>query len=200
MSEPVLYSFRRCPYAIRARLALAISNTPYALREVHLANKPAAMLAASAKGTVPVLVLDDSEVIDESLPIMRWALARNDPEGWLLRDDHDLIARNDGAFKHDLDRYKYPDRHGSDASVHRKRGLEFLTMLEARLARSAQLCGAQRGIADAAILPFVRQFAAVDPEWFAEQPVPDLKRWLARHLESGLFQSVMARAKPWSPP
>ena len=168
MSELVLYSFRRCPYAIRARLALAISNTPYALREVHLANKPAAMLAASAKGTVPVLVLDDGEVIDESLLIMRWALARNDPEGWLHRDDAELIARNDGAFKDDLDRYKYPSRHGSNAIVHQERGLEFLTMLDARLSTSGQLCGVQRGIADAAVLPFVRQFAAVDPEWFAE--------------------------------
>lgn len=199
MSELVLYSFRRCPYAIRARLALAISNTPYALREVQLANKPAAMLAASAKGTVPVLVLDDGEVIDESLLIMRWALARNDPEGWLHRDDAELIARNDGAFKDDLDRYKYPSRHGSNAIVHQERGLEFLTMLDARLSTSGQLCGVQRGIADAAVLPFVRQFAVVDPEWFAAQPVPHRKGWLAGRLESALFQAVMARVAPWSP-
>ena len=106
--ERVLYSFRRCPYAIRARLALTIGATPCLLREVHLARKPAAMLAASPKGTVPVLMLEDGRVIEESIEIMRWALARSDPEGWLNRDDADLIARNDGAFKHDLDRYKYP--------------------------------------------------------------------------------------------
>ena len=199
MSEPVLYSFRRCPYAIRARLALAISDTAYALREVELANKPAAMLSASAKGTVPVLVLGDGTVIDESLLIMRWALTRNDPEGWLQHDDAELIARNDGAFEDDLDRYKYPNRHGSNAGVHQKRGLEFLTMLDARLSISRQLCGDQPGIADAAILPFVRQFAAVDPEWFAVKPVPHLKGWLAGHLESPLFQAVMARVAPWVP-
>lgn len=199
MSEPVLYSFRRCPYAIRARLALAIGNTPFALREVRLADKPAAMLAASAKGTVPVLVLEDGGVIDESLLIMRWALARNDPERWIQYDDADLIACNDGAFKDDLDRYKYPERYGSNPIEHRKRGLEFLTMLDARLPRHGQLCGAQRGFTDAAILPFVRQFAAVDAKWFAAQPIPHLKAWLAGHLNSALFQTVMVRVAPWSP-
>lgn len=199
MSEAVLYSFRRCPYAIRARLALAISKTHYALREVRLAEKPAAMLAASAKGTVPVLVLDGGTVIDESLLIMRWALARNDPEDWLQRDDVELIARNDGAFKHDLDRYKYPSRHGSDPDEHRQRGLEFLSELDGRISSHGQLSGAQRGLADAAILPFVRQFAAVDPEWFAAQPMPHLKVWLAGHLESPLFRTVMAPVTPWIP-
>ena len=197
--EPVVYSFRRCPYAIRARLALAISETPCALREVHLARKPAAMLAASPKGTVPVLVLADGTVIDESFLIMRWALVRNDPEGWLERDDADLIAHNDGPFKHDLDRYKYPDRHQSDASAHRQAGLEFLRMLDARLTATGQLGGARRGIADAAILPFVRQFAAVDPPWFATQPIRHLQAWLAGHLESPLFAAVMERVAPWSP-
>jgi len=199
MSNPVLYSFRRCPYAIRARLALAIGNTPHTLREVHLANKPAAMLAASAKGTVPVLVLEDGEVIDESLLIMRWALARNDPECWLQHDDAELTACNDGAFKDDLDRYKYPERHGSNPIVYQQRGLEFLTMLDVRLSRYGQLCGARRGFTDAAILPFVRQFAAVDAKWFAVQPIPYLKAWLADHLTSKLFQTVMVRVTPWSP-
>lgn len=180
-------------------MALAISETPGALREVHLARKPAAMLAASPKGTVPVLVLADGTVIDESIMIMRWALARSDPEGWLERDDTDLIAHNDGPFKSDLDRYKYPDRHQSDASAHRERGLEYLRMLDARLFSSRQLCGAKRGLADAAVMPFVRQFAAVDPEWFAAQPIPHLQAWLAGHLESPLFASVMERFAPWSP-
>lgn len=198
-SERILYSFRRCPYAIRARLALAISKTPCALREVQLARKPAAMLAASPKGTVPVLVLADGTIIDESILIMRWVLARNDPEEWLERDDVDLIAHNDGPFKQDLDRYKYPDRHQSDALMHRARGLEFLQMLDGRLSASGQLCGAKRGIADAAVMPFVRQFAAVDREWFAVQPLPRLQAWLAGHLASPLFAAVMARVAPWSP-
>ena len=168
---PILYSFRRCPYAMRARLALAISDTNCELREVQLSRKPAAMLAVSPKGTVPVLVPNEGPVIDESLLIMRWALARSDPEGWLARDDPHLIARNDGPFKTDLDRYKYPDRHDADPSLHRQRGVDFLRALDARLAERGQLCGPQRGMADAAIMPFVRQFAAVDRDWFAAQPV-----------------------------
>jgi glutathione S-transferase len=181
-TERVLYSFRRCPYAMRARLALAISETPYVLREVVLARKPEAMLEASPKGTVPVLVLANGTVIDESIEIMRWALAQNDPEGWLDRDDAALIEHNDGPFKHDLDRYKYPDRHDSDAMVHRERGMEFLRLLDERLSHDAQLCGSTRGIADAAIMPFVRQFAAVDRDWFAAQPIPHLQKWHDRRV------------------
>ena len=184
---------------MRARLALAISDIRYALREVHLSRKPAAMLDASPKGTVPVLVLDDGTVLDESLLIMRWALDRNDPEGWLERDDPDLIAHTDGAFKHDLDRYKYPDRYGSDALAHRECGLQFLSMIDARLSASGQLCGAKRGMADAAIMPFVRQFAAVDPDWFAAQPIAHVQAWLAGHLGSPHFQATMERVAPWSP-
>ena len=198
-AEPVLYSFRRCPYAIRARLALAISATPYVLREVQLARKPAEMLEASPKGTVPVLVLADGTVIEESIQIMRWALQCNDPETWLQRDDTALIARNDGPFKHDLDRYKYPDRHGSDAMAHRQQGMEFLHVLEARLSEQAYLCGSTRGIADAAIMPFVRQFAAVDSDWFATQPIPRVRTWLAEALASELFSEVMLRVAPWAP-
>ena len=184
---------------MRARLALAIGGVRYELREVHLARKPAPMLAASPKGTVPVLVLDDGSVIDESLLIMRWALTQNDPEDWLQRDDADLVALSDGPFKDDLDRYKYPDRHGSDALAHRERGLKFVSLLNQRLASAGQLCGAKRGIADAAIIPFVRQFAAVDSDWFAAQPIPHLKAWLAGHLGSSLFQAIMVRVAPWSP-
>jgi glutathione S-transferase len=198
-TEPVLYSFRRCPYAMRARLALAISEVRYELREVHLARKPAAMLAASPKGTVPVLVPGDGSVIDESLPIMRWALVRNDPEGWLQRDDPELVVACDGPFKHDLDRYKYPDRHASNGPIHRERGLQFLRVLNERLADAGQLCGSKRGLADAAIMPFVRQFAAVDAGWFAAQPIAHVKGWLASHLGSALFKATMLRVDPWSP-
>ena len=198
-NERILYSFRRCPYAMRARLALAISETSYVLREVVLARKPAAMLEASPKGTVPVLVLSDGTVIDESIDIMRWALAQDDPEGWLERDDAALIERNDGPFKHDLDRYKYPERHDSDAMTHRERGMEFLSLLDERLSGQPQLCGENRGLADAAIMPFVRQFAAVDRDWFAAQPIPHLQKWLTDQLASPLFAAIMARFDPWSP-
>ena len=197
--DPVLYSFRRCPYAIRARLALVISGTTCVLREVNLARKPAEMLAVSAKGSVPVLGFPDGTVIDESLPIMRWALGRYDPEEWLERDDAELIAHNDGSFKYDLDRYKYPERHKSDALAHRQSGLEFLRLLDARLATSEHLCGEERGIADAAIMPFVRQFAAVDQQWFAAQPLSHLHTWLADYLASPLFSIVMVRIAPWAP-
>ncbi|GAA4769001.1 glutathione S-transferase [Stakelama sediminis] len=195
---PVLYSFRRCPYAMRARLALAISGTQCELREVKLSAKPEAMLAASPKGTVPVLVLPEGQVLEESLDIMRRALSRHDPEGWLERDDADLIAANDGPFKQDLDRYKYPDRHGSDALEHRQRAVGFLRRLDERLAGQGQLCGTERGLADAAIFPFIRQFAAVDRDWFDAGDWPHLRDWLAEHLASPLFADIMIRVPPWN--
>jgi len=198
-TDPILYSFRRCPYAMRARLALTISATRCELREVKLSAKPEAMLVASPKATVPVLVLPEGRVIDESLDIMRWALAANDPEGWLTRDDAALIARNDGPFKHDLDRYKYPERHGADPIIHRASGAAFLNDLDARLAHSGHLCGQDRGLVDAAVMPFVRQFAAVDREWFDAQPLANLQAWLERHIASPLFETAMVRVKLWEP-
>ncbi|WP_245654065.1 glutathione S-transferase [Novosphingobium rosa] len=198
-AQPILYSFRRCPYAMRARLALSISGVPFALREVKLSAKPQAMLDASPKGTVPVLMLTDGKVIDESLEIMRWALIQHDPEGWLERDDEQLVETNDGAFKHALDRYKYPQRYDDDHLDHRASGLAFLEELDQRLRSAAQLCGAERGLTDAAIMPFVRQFAAVEPDWFATQALPHLKGWLAGHLASDLFQQIMTRFAVWSP-
>ncbi|MES2902880.1 MAG: glutathione S-transferase [Pseudomonadota bacterium] len=193
-ADPILYSFRRCPFAMRARLALAISGTRYEVREISLRAKPTAMLAASAKGTVPILVLPEGKVIDQSLDIMRWALAQCDPEAWLERDDPPLISANDGSFKHDLDRYKYSDRHGADALKHRDQGLTFLRDLDVRLSIGAFLGGPVRGMTDAAIVPFARQFAAVDPDWFAGQRLPHLRRWLTNILGSSLFQSIMLRA------
>lgn len=199
MADHVLYSFRRCPYAMRARLALAVSGTRYELREVRLSNKPAEMLAISRKGTVPVFQMADGTVLEESLTIMRWALAMRDPADWLARDDPALIATNDGMFKHHLDRYKYPDRHGSDPATHRDLGLAYLQELEARLGAGGQIIGTKAGLADAAIMPFVRQFAAVDRGWFDCLPLPSLKTWLAKHLASNLFDRIMQRAAPWSP-
>ena len=193
----ILYSFRRCPYAMRARMALIIGGPPVELREIVLRDKPAAMIAASLKGTVPVMVLPGGSVIDESLDIMRWALARQDPEGWLNGDDSELIARNDGPFKHHLDRYKYVSRYGSDPLEHRGAALKILEGLETRLERAAYLAGEERTLADIAIFPFVRQFAAVEPEWFATQPVPMVRRWLGRLTGSPLFARAMLRVPPW---
>ena len=195
--RPILYSFRRCPYAMRARLALAISATICEIREVKLAAKPAQMLTASPKGTVPVLVLPDGTVIEESLEIMQWALARNDPEGWLQRNDDALIAANDGPFKHNLDRYKYPERHASDPLEHRAAALDILAGLEQRLTGQVYLCGDRRGLADMAIFPFIRQFAATDRDWFDAQPLPHLRSWLDGHLASPLFALIMLRLAPW---
>lgn len=161
--------------------------------------KPPSLLAASSKGTVPVLVRSDGLVIDESLDIMRWALARHDPETWLAGDEAALIATNDGAFKQDLDRYKYPDRHASDPLAHRESGLTFLHELDVRLSTGGQLGGSRRGLADAAIMPFVRQFAAVDQAWFDTQAPPHVRAWLNGHLASDLFQATMVRLEPWSP-
>lgn len=195
--RPVLYSFRRCPYAMRARLALLVSGTICEIREVKLADKPAEMIAASPKATVPVLVLPDGRVIEESLDIMRWALDRNDPEHWRDHTDDALIATNDGPFKHHLDRYKYPDRHASDPTAHRCAGLEFLRGLEVQLVSNVYLCGEARGLADAAIMPFVRQFAETDRPWFDAQPLPGVQAWLARQLAAPLFAAAMIRLQPW---
>jgi glutathione S-transferase len=209
-APPVLYSFRRCPYAMRARLALAVSGEPYELREVVLKNKPAQMLAASPKGTVPVLVLPGGEVIDESLDVMLWALRRNDPEGWLtsprgsLDDMLALIAGNDGAFKCSLDRYKYPNRYpeesagDAEAFAQRQRGLgaAWLLKLDGMLT-SGWLFGARASLADMALLPFVRQFAHTDAAWFAAQPWPQLQAWLARFEASALYEGVMGKHAPW---
>lgn len=199
MPDAVLYSFRRCPYAMRARLALVVSGMICELREVRLSAKPEAMISASAKGTVPVLVLPSDTVIDQSIDIMRFVLRQRDPERWLERDDHDLIARNDGAFKHHLDRYKYPERYNGNPQAHRDEGLMFLRDLDGLLAGSGQLSGSSRGLTDAAVFPFVRQFAAVDRAWFDTQALPHLHTWFSGHLESRLFAAIMERAAPWAP-
>jgi glutathione S-transferase len=198
-TDPILYSFRRCPYAMRARLALLVSGTRCEIREVRLAAKPAELVAASAKATVPVLVRPGGQVIDQSLDIMHWALGANDPEQWLARADEALIETNDGAFKHHLDRYKYPDRFQHDPLPHRAAGAAILAGLEERLARSPQLGGVARGLTDMAVMPFVRQFAAVDRQWFERQPLPKLRCWLDGHIASPLFGRAMLRPRPWRP-
>lgn len=199
MALPLLYSYRRCPYAIRARLALRSAGVAFSLHEVVLRDKPAALLAASPKGTVPVLVLPDGQVIDQSLDIMRWALMPHDPQGWLsaapMPEMLSLITLNDGAFKALLDRYKYPERHPErSAAQWRDQAIsEVLSEWDARLATHAHLCGEQASLADVALMPFVRQFAAVDRTWFDHAPVPHLRRWLDAWLATPLFEAVMAK-------
>ncbi|MES3094600.1 glutathione S-transferase [Sphingomonas aerolata] len=196
---PILYSFRRCPYAIRARSAVVASGIAVELREIVLRDKPAALLAASPKATVPVLVLPDGRVIDQSLAIMHWALAIADPLGWLAGEDADLIATNDGAFKHHLDRYKYADRHGTDPLEHRAAATAILADLDTRLAATGHLVAPRVTLTDIAILPFVRQFAQTDRAWFDTLPLPALHDWLGRYLASSLFAAVMTRFTPWQP-
>jgi glutathione S-transferase len=182
---------------MRARLALLVSGTVCELREVKLSDKPTALLAASPKGTVPVLVLPGGVVIDESIDIMRWALRQNDPENWLAREDACLIAANDGPFKHHLDRTKYQQRFGEDPAIHRAAALALLENLEARLAITANLSGEQRGLTDAAICPFIRQFAAIDRPWFDSLALPGVQRWLGYHLTSPLFDAAMLGVPVW---
>lgn len=201
--RPVLYSFRRCPYAMRARLAIAASGIKCELREIVLRDKASEFLEASPKATVPVLV-DDDQVIEESLDIVLWALGRNDPENWLapeigtLEEMQSLILEGDGPFKDHLDHYKYASRHADlDSDKEREAAGEFLFKLDALLSERAYLFGARISLADMTLAPFVRQFANVDREWFDAQPWPDLLRWLTDFLESKRFQSIMQKYPKW---
>jgi glutathione S-transferase len=200
---PRLYSFRRCPYAMRARMALRYSGIPVDIHEVSLKEKPAEMLRASPKGTVPVLVLQEGIVIDESLDVMRWALEQNDPEDWLMRGRQDeiemaesLIAENDGSFKQALDRYKYFTRYPEQPrETYRAQGEVFLTRLEALLARTRHLCRDTCSYADIAIFPFVRQFASADEAWFEQSRYLRLREWLGQLVGSPLFVTIMEKTK-----
>lgn len=201
---PILYSFRRCPYAMRARSAITVAGVEVELREVVLRDKPAEMLAASPKGTVPVLVLPDGTVIDESWDIMVWALRRHDPQDWLGQNECHVAAalpwldENDTRFKHNLDRYKYPERHPEQTQGEwRSAGEAFLQRIETRLNATPFLLGEHFSIADAALLPFIRQFAAVDQDWFAAAPYPALRNWLERYTSSELFLQVMQKFPAW---
>ena len=201
---PVLYSFRRCPYAMRARLALNASGIAVEHREVELKNKPARMLAVSSKGTVPVLLLPNGSVIEESLDIMRWALQAQDPLHWWPHEPTQLTAtlafieENDGPFKHALDRYKYPHRFGlSYGDTWRDVGAKFLLRLEAVLVTQPHLAGKHWGLGDAALAPFIRQFAHTDRAWFATQPWPHLARWLAEFEASAAFAAIMQKHTTW---
>ena len=208
----VLYSFRRCPYAIRARLALAVSGQAYELRDIKLKDKPPELLAVSPKATVPVLVLPDGTVIEESLEIMLWALRQNDSAEWLAPQHASLeqmlvhIVANDGSFKHHLDRYKYPNRFPAEsagdlqgfAMLQRAGGEKWLRELEAMLV-DGWLYGTAASLADMALLPFVRQFAHTEADWFAAQPWPLVQSWLQGFEASALFNSVMQKPSGQAP-
>lgn len=203
---PVLFSFRRCPYAMRARLAFVFSRQQCELREVILRDKPQALLDASPKGTVPVLVLPDGKVIDESLDIMRWLLAQNDPQGMLspaqgsLEQMLELIHENDTFFKARLDRYKYPVRYGlPSGQADRDVGAFWLRKLNDRLASSAYLYGEHASLADVAIAPFVRQYAHTDRDWFRAQDWIALRDWLDAFLQSQPFARIMHKYAAWEP-
>ena len=201
---PVLYSFRRCPYAMRARMALLYSGISVELREVVLRDKPAGMLKISKTATVPVLELPENNIIDESWDIMLWALRKNDPESWLgkneslLSEAEMLVEMNDYSFKMDLDHYKYADRYPQYPMQHyRSQGEEFLQDLETILKTSRYLLGEKVTVADIAILPFIRQFAFVDKEWFDEAPYEKLQLWLQEFLNDRLFASSMIKYPAW---
>ncbi|MBL1292585.1 MAG: glutathione S-transferase [Thiotrichales bacterium] len=208
MTVPIFYSFRRCPYAMRARLALMYAQCRVELREIVLRDKPQHMLEISPKATVPVLQLSDGSVIDESFDIMRWALLKNDPEKWSewgMQDSASslltwLVFETDGEghYKQSLDRYKYFDRYPERTMESYRSECEVLVAkLENRLVDSAYLLGEKRSLADMVVLPFIRQFAHVDRSWFMQRPYPNVQRWLNEFVESGLFLSIVKKYPVW---
>ena len=199
---PILYSFRRCPYAMRARMAIHISDQRCELREVLLRDKPPSMLQYSAKGTVPVLILQDGKVIDESLDVIDWALNLNDPDDWQRSKDtkktKELIKINDGEFKYHLDRYKYSKRYDNeDPEFHRKKCLKFIESINNELNNSKYIFDDNISYADIVLLPFIRQFRIADIEWFDSLPYDNLKKWLSSFLNSSLLNSIMKKYDLW---
>lgn len=204
--RPVLYSFRRCPYAMRARLAILSSGLEMELREVVLRDKPDHMREISPKATVPVLQLQEGHVLEESLDIMLWALGEQDPENLLFEDGEKreeldtLIRENDWTFKYHLDRYKYPNRYDDAPAIgHRDAAVLFLEKLNVRLSAGPYLFGNKVTLADYAIFPFIRQFANVDREWFDALDLPHLHTWLAEQLGSSRFERIMRKEPQWMP-
>lgn len=200
MNLPILYSFRRCPYAIRARMALACSATKVELREIKLSNMPDELLRISPKATVPVLHLPEGTILEESLDIMHWALSIRDPQKWLTDDPESeaLIRQNDDDFKPQLDTYKYADRFPRLSRLeHRNNAELFLQILEDRLLQHPCLMGDQPKIADVAIMPFIRQFAGVEPQWFDQCEYTEIRHWLKKQVDSDLFKSVMSKYAFW---
>ncbi len=197
MSKPILYTFRRCPYAIRARMALVYARVDFECREISLKNKPQSLFNYSAKGTVPVLI-DNELIIDESLSIMLWALDKNDTDKWIGSSEQlALINVCDTKFKPQLDQYKYADRHELTQIEYREQALWFLILLNDKLKQQKFLFSDYIGLADNAIFPFIRQFAFVDKGWFDQLDLSKLQKWLTNHLESKLFKTVMKKNSLW---
>ena len=213
--RPLLYTYRRCPYAMRARMALLWAGVGFRAHEIVLRDKPPGLLAASPKGTVPVLVLPGGQVLEESWDIVRWALTLPEApaaaaQAWELAQSPallHLLHTNDGAFKHHLDRYKYPQRWSAAGELpaaagpatedHRAAAVQcLLEPLEQRLGQAPFLGGATPCATDLALFPFVRQFAAVEPAWFAALPLPHVRAWLQHWLDSAWFQACMTKLPP----
>jgi glutathione S-transferase len=209
MPVPILYSLRNCPYAMRARIGIHKAQLQIDLREVNLKQKPVEMLAASAKGTVPILVLDNEQqpptVIDESLDVMLWALRNNDPDNLLYSHDQSalpnmlkLIAQFDNEFKTCLNAYKAAKRYREDNVIECRQACEvFIQELENRLIESYFLVSAQESLADIALVPFIRQFAKVERQWYLQAPYPKVRQWLNQYLQSTIFTKVMAKHDLW---
>jgi len=204
--RPILYSFRRCPYAIRARMALYYSGISLEIREIELSSKPDAFIKVSPKATVPVLQLNNGDILEESMDIMQWALSQYDPDDWSLNNDknlrssaENLININDELFKPHLDRYKYADRYPENKVEHYQQNCEkYLKKHNQILSQHAFLSGDKITIADIAIFPFIRQCAHVDLMWFNQLPYPYLQNWLRSFLDSDIFISVMNKYPIWA--
>lgn len=206
---PILYSLRNCPYAMRARIAIYYSKQPIVLRDVVLSNKPEPMLVASPKGTVPVLVLPDKEqkIIDESLEVMLWALGKSDPDDFLQSHNDEalthmlaIITRFDNDFKTCLEAYKCAKRYHEDDLIQRREACEvYIQTLERGLTEHEYLMSSKPSLLDIALLPFIRQFARVERQWYLQSPYPLTRKWLTNYLQSPMFTKVMAKFPLWSP-
>lgn len=208
MTQPILYSLQNCPYAMRARLAILKSQQAVLIRAIVMKNKPAELLALSPKGTVPVLVLgteSNTQVIDESLDIMLWALNLNDPDNLLYAEDAkalpemlSIINENDQQFKPNLERYKRAKRfHGDNEEECRLQCEPFIQALEQRLSQHPFLMGSTPSLLDFALLPFVRQFSRVNRQHYRHGPYTHLQNWLKNHLQSQLFAKAMLKYPLW---
>ena len=202
---PILYSLQNCPYAMRARLALLLSEQAIIIRAITLKDKPQAMLEASPKGTVPVLVLADGSVIEESMDIMLWALEQSDPNHLLPKEKPEaqqaviqLIQRGDDEFKHPLEQYRAAKRYHRDSEVQWREQCEaFIEELEQRLSANGYFVGNSVSLADYSFIPFMRQFGRVDRKWFAKAPYPKVKAWLSTQLQSQLYAKMMTKHPIW---
>ncbi|MCL1078996.1 glutathione S-transferase [Parashewanella spongiae] len=205
MALPILYSLRNCPYAMRARLALYASGQQVLLRDIVLSNKPAEMLIVSPKGTVPVLVTADKQVIDESLSIMKWAFSQTDPDDYLnkahtsaLVEMLSVIALFDNEFKGHLEKYRCSKRYHEPSLLEDRQQCErYLADLESRLSQHQYLMSDKPSLTDLALMPFIRQFARVERQWYLQSPYPNLRQWLNGYLQSKMFSKVMAQYPMW---